>query len=113
MQIKNDASANTEKLRSLKRLNASAGKMLLSLNPPEEVRSGGVCGSVRQYKAIRIDAALARRIGVAVDSTRRKPINKPATIHPNVPNTRIEPKSCFGSFICRNERELVSAIVGM
>src|SRR5580704_3389155 len=114
MQIKNDASAKTEKFLSLKSAKASAGKMLLSLNPPEpKDRSGGVLGSVRQYSAMKIDAALAKRIGTAVDSTRRKPISNPATIHPAVPSTRIAPKSCLGSFICRKERELVNAIVGM
>src|ERR1035438_3225862 len=113
MQIRNEARAKIEKLRSLKRRKASAGKILLSLKPPEVDRSGGGWGSVRQYRAIRSDATPARRIGVAVDSTRRKPISRPATIHPAVPRTRIAPKSCFGSFICRNERELVSAMVGI
>ncbi len=44
--MRNEASAKTEKLRSLKRLKASAGKMLLSLKPWAE-RNGGVCGRVR------------------------------------------------------------------
>src|ERR1700733_3502522 len=113
MQIRNEARAKTEKLRSLKRRKASAGKMLLSLKPPEVDRSGGVWGSVRQYRAIRIDATPAKRIGMAAYSTPRKPMRRHAKSHPAVPSTRIAPKSCFGSFICRNERELVSAMVGM
>src|ERR1700676_1548725 len=114
MQIKKDAMAKTEKFLSLKSANASAGKMLPSLNPPEpEDRSGGGWGNVRQYSAIRTDAAPASRMGTAVDSTRRKPISNPATIQPAVPRTRIAPKSCLGSFICRKEREWGGATAGV
>src|SRR5580704_10474554 len=114
MQIRKDAMAKTEKFLSLKSAKASAGKMLLSLNPPEpEDRSGGVCGNVKQYSAIRIEAAPARRMGTAVDSTRRKPMSNPAKDPAGVPRTRNGPKSFLGSFIWRKERELVSAIVGM
>src|SRR4029077_10132481 len=117
MQIRNDARAKTAKLRSLKRPKASAGKIFEILKPPVAWRSGGVCGSVKQYKPIAIEDAAARRIGIAVASTCapltfRCPTISPATIQPSVPSTRIDPKSCFGSFIWRNERELVSAIVG-
>ena len=40
-------------------------------------------------------------------------MSSPATIQPAVPSTRIEPKSCLGSFIWRKARALVRAIVGM
>src|SRR5215470_12629425 len=118
MQIKKDASANTEKFRSLNNAKASAGKMFESLKPPLVSRNGGVCGSVRLYKPNTMEPAAAMRIGIAVASTPGIErlialIVNPATIHPSVPSTRIEPKSCFGSVICRYERELVSAIVGM
>src|SRR5215469_8199456 len=112
MQIRKEARTKTEKLRSLKSVKASGGKILLSLNPWAE-RKGGVWGSVRQYIDIKTEPAPAIRMGMAVGSTRRKPMSRPATIHPAVPSTRIDPKSCLGSFIWRKASALVSAIVGM
>ncbi len=55
----------------------------------------------------------ASRTGIAVDSSRRVPISRPATIQPPEPKTRMLPNSCFGSPIWRKEREFVNAIVGI
>src|SRR5207244_662391 len=73
MQIRNEARTKIEKLRSLKGVKASGGKILLSLNPWAE-RKGGVWGSVRLERAINSEGAPAIRMGMAVVSNGIKPI---------------------------------------
>ena len=53
------------------------------------------------------------RSGVAVASSPSVPMASPAAIQPMVPSTRIGGNSRPGSFICRNDSELLSASVGM
>ena len=76
-------------------------------------RNGGVCGSAKQNTPSTIDPAAARRIGIAVASSRSVPMHRPATIQPMVPSTRIGGNSRSGSVIWWNEMELLSASVGM
>ena len=74
---------------------------------------GGVCGSMRQNTPSSTEPAAAICSGRAVASRPRVPMNRPATIQPIVPSTRIGGNSRPGSSMWRNERELLSASVGM
>src|SRR5260221_13844237 len=74
---------------------------------------GGVLGSIKLIRPSDADA-IAAIINVDPDfSIPNFEIRSPATIHPNVPNTRIQGNCLPGSDICENATLFDNAIVGM
>src|SRR5436190_9108290 len=130
MQIRNEQTTNTTNVGSPSncktppRVSASASICAASDSPPLRPR-GGVCGKEKLNNPSKPESPAAMKIGAfpcAIDSgssltTRSSPNTnptiQPATIQPQVPNTRIPGNSFSGSVMLAKLIEFVSASVGI